>query len=481
MNSTLNAQLLYGNRIELNKEKSFWRKAKYSFLFFIFFTLAGFFKLQFFQSGLLAFSGMLVLFTIYMLRKRVKWKTLCTVYLYFLTTMLFFLSLAAGGMKAHSSAWIATTIVTAYWFLGKKRSRFILVYSAVLLTLLFVIELVNDGPLFDPLSSTNQVLFNWLLDLALLLNISNDVRAMDLQTTIFQNKLQKNSDELIQFGEELSQTNEEINAQKEEIESQRDDIEKSHLKLRKSLDHVTDSIRYAKTIQMALLTSQEELNKIFKEVSILFKPKDHVSGDFYFSRKFDNRTLMVVGDCTGHGVPGALLSMVALEALDRLEELPESPADLLEALDTYFFEKLRQSNVDGNKDGMDISVAYIDYDYRFQYAGAKGKGLLVDNTGVVPLKATNRSIGGNIKKSKAFEVTEIQIQPDTLICLYTDGFVDQNGINGKIGSLRFRNILEKYYLKFTKDCVEELEVVLNNETYGFTQRDDITVFVAIHH
>ncbi|KXX67529.1 SpoIIE family protein phosphatase [Flammeovirga sp. SJP92] len=481
MNSTPHTQLLYGNKIELDKEKSFWRKVKYSFLLFTFFAFAGFFFISFIPGTIISSFGILAIIGIFLLKEKVNWEALCTFYLFYINVMLYVLALTTGGMKSHAVAWMATTIVTSYWFLGKKRSRYILLFSFILLCSLLAIELINGGPIMDSLSPAHQVIFNWTIDLGILLNISNDVKAIDLQTSIFQNKLQQNTDELIQFGEELSQTNEEINAQKEEIESQRDKIEKNHLELAKSLNNVTDSIRYAKTIQMALLTSQEELKKIFKEVNILFRPKDHVSGDFYFARKFDNRTLIVVGDCTGHGVPGALLSMVGLEALDRLEELPNTPAELLEQLDHYFFEKLRQSNIDGNNDGMDISVAYIDHDYRFQYAGAKGKGLLVDNNGIVPLKSTNRSIGGRIKKSKGFEVTEMQIQPDTLICLYTDGYVDQNGIDGKIGSLRFREVLKKYYLKYTKDCVNELETLLDNETEGFEQRDDITVFVAIHH
>ncbi|WP_044202303.1 SpoIIE family protein phosphatase [Flammeovirga sp. OC4] len=481
MNSNLNAQLLYGNKIELDKEKSFWRKTKSSFLLFTFFSLVGFYYFQFSLTTIISTIGMFIVLSLFLLKKKLNWMTLCTGYLYVMSSMLFALAITTGGIKSHAVAFLATTLVTSYWFLGKKASRYILLYNFILLCTLLIIEWTNGGPLFDPLTSTQQVIFNWTLDLGILANISNDVKSIDQQTSLFQSKLQKNSDELIQFGEELSQTNEEINAQKEEIESQRDKIEKSHLQLSKSLEHVTDSIRYAKTIQMALLTSKEELNKIFKEVNILFRPRDHVSGDFYFARKFGNRTLIVVGDCTGHGVPGALLSMVGLEALDRLQELPESPAELLEKMDHYFFEKLRQSSVDGNQDGMDISVAYIDHDYRFQYAGAKGKGLLVDNSGVIPLKSTTRSIGGKFKKNKVFEVTDMQIQPDTLICLYTDGYIDQNGVKGKIGSLRFRNILEKYYLKYTKDCIDELETVLNYETEGFQQRDDITVFVAIHH
>ena len=481
MNSIPNAQLLYGNRIELDKENSFWKKTKYSFIIFMLFSLLSLLLLKFTLGAILSSIGMLVIAGLYLFKKKAYWVTLCSIYLVYLTTILFVLALITGGMTSLALGWLATTLVTSYWFLGKKKSRFILIYAFLLICTLFVVEMVNGGPLFDFLTYRNQVIFNMVFALGILLNVSNDVKAIDLQTTLFQNKLQKNSDELIQFGEELSQTNEEINAQKEEIESQRDVIERHHLKSSKSLENVTDSIRYAKTIQMALLTSEKELNKIFKEVSILFRPRDHVSGDFYFARKFDNRTLMVVGDCTGHGVPGALLSMVGLEALDRLEELPDSPAELLEDLHSYLFEKLRQSNSGGNRDGMDISVAYIDHDYQFQYAGAKGKALLVDSTGVIPLKSTNRSIGGTLKKKKPFEVIKMQIQPETLICLYTDGFVDQNGINGKIGSLRFQNILKNYYLKYTKDCVEELEALLNNETEDYQQRDDMTVFLSIHH
>ncbi|NLR89625.1 PP2C family protein-serine/threonine phosphatase [Flammeovirga agarivorans] len=481
MNSTLNStQLLYGNRIELDKEQSFWRKVKFATAFFLFFALLQLFFLKSIVAILLPALGTVTAFILFFLRGKVHWTTISKIYFATLSTALFVFTLVSGGTKSHAVALLAAIMVSTYWFLGKKVSRMFLGYISFLICTIFFIEFINEGPLLDPLSRVEQLVFNMLIDLSILLSVSNDVRAIDLQSSLFQKKLQNNSDELVQFGEELSQTNEEINAQKEEIESQRDEIERHHMKLSKSHEHVTDSIRYAKTIQMALLTSQDEMEKIFADVSVLFKPRDHVSGDFYFARKFENKTIMVVGDCTGHGVPGALLSMVGLEALDRLEELPESPAELLEQLDGYFFEKLRQSHRDGNKDGMDISVVFLDNENNLSYAGAKGKAILLDSNGILPLKSTNRSIGGSFIRRRNFEVTKMKIQPDTMICLYTDGYVDQNGANGKIGTLKFREILQNYYLKYTKDCIEGLDSYLKAEMEGYDQRDDITVLLAVN-
>ncbi|MBB3701162.1 SpoIIE family protein phosphatase [Flammeovirga yaeyamensis] len=473
--------LLYATKIEMDKEMSFWRKVKFSLAFVVFFSFVEFFILDYQLGAFVVFTGIPFLGVIYFLKGKVKWEKLCTAYIVILITALLVFSLISGGMQSHAIAWIATTLITSYWFLGKEKGRLILIYSVTLISSLFVIELIHGGPLLEvPLKHHHLLFINWLFDLGILLNISNDIKSIDIQTTSFQNKLKQNSDELIQFGEELSQTNEEMNAQKEEIESQRDAIEQHHMELTKSMDQVTDSIRYAETIQVALLTRQNELDKIFSEASVLYKPKDHVSGDFYFARQYGNKTLMVVGDCTGHGVPGALLSMVGLEALDRLEELPESPAILLEQLDGYFFDKLRQSDIHGNRDGMDISVAYVDQEYNLSFAGAKGKGLIVDENGITPLKSTNRSIGGAFQRKRRFEVTKLKIQPDTMICLYSDGFVDQNGINGKIGTLKFREMLQRYYLKYTKDCIKELDTYLRKEmSDNYQQRDDITIFLAI--
>ncbi|OHX67703.1 PP2C family protein-serine/threonine phosphatase [Flammeovirga pacifica] len=480
MTAPLNVNLLYGSKLEMDKEKSFWRKVKFSLAFIIFFTLIEFFALDHLEGTLVSFTGALIVLIFFSLKGKVKWDKLCKWYIFILVNALFIFALLTGGMKSHAIPWIATTLVSSYWFLGKEKSRFVLTYAIAIISLLFVVELIKGEPVFDPLTYNQQMLLNWLFDLGIVLNISNDIKSIDLQNTNFQSKLKENSDELIQFGEELSQTNEEINAQKEEIESQRDAIEEHHNELSNSLIQMEDSIRYAETIQRALLTQSDEFDKIFVEGSVLYRPKDHVSGDFYFARQYNNRTLMAVGDCTGHGVPGALLSMVGLEALDRLEELPESPAILLEQLDGYIFEKLRQSELDGNKDGMDISIAYIDSDGSLAYAGAKGKALLVDSSGVVPLKSTNRTIGGTFQRKRRFEVTKMNIKPDTMICLYTDGYVDQNGVNGKIGSLKLREILKKYYLKYTKDCINELEDYLDKEmSDNFSQRDDITIFLAI--
>lgn len=205
------------------------------------------------------------------------------------------------------------------------------------------------------------------------------------------------------------------------------------------------SLEYAKRIQEAIIPSDKELSKVFKDVFTIYHPKDVISGDFYWYSANDREVIFALADCTGHGVPGALMSMAGHELLDSivinrkvkrpdlvLTEMHKAMGHLLMRKDARFF----------MNDGMDMSVVHIDkVTGMFSYSGAHSHGLLVRKNEVIPLVPDRLSIGGRGGQSDATEFTEHQFPylPGDKVYLFSDGFYDQfGGPNGK-------KMLRKYF------------------------------------
>jgi len=251
--------------------------------------------------------------------------------------------------------------------------------------------------------------------------------------------------------------------------------------------NITDSIRYANTIQGAVLPHQNEFAKLFNEHFILYNPKDIVSGDFYWLAQKKGITYLAVIDCTGHGVPGAFMSMIGHSILTEvINEIPKSsPAKILEEMNDRLVMALHQ-NQESNSDGMDMclcafhTVASAESEtIKIEYAGAKRNlyyALPNPNSQIEILTATRRSIGGKRRVEKPFENNEINVPKGTTFYLTTDGYVDQNNPNGeKIGTLQFLEILNQIS---DKPLAEQHLYLINFlDTFQKTnlQRDDITI------
>jgi len=167
--------------------------------------------------------------------------------------------------------------------------------------------------------------------------------------------------------------NQEVYQQKEEIQTQRDELENSNTIIEKKNISITNSINYAKHIQTAMLNRKNQFVNYIPESFILFKPRDIVSGDFYWYSKIENKIFIIVSDCTGHGVPGAFISMTGSNLLTNIIEHRDiqNPADILLDLDKGIVEALNQKHSD-NSDGMDISICVIDENTKtIEYAGEK--------------------------------------------------------------------------------------------------------------
>jgi serine phosphatase RsbU (regulator of sigma subunit) len=194
---------------------------------------------------------------------------------------------------------------------------------------------------------------------------------------------------------------------------------------------ITDSIDYAKTIQEAVLPTAQEIKELFPESFVLYKPKAVVSGDFYWLTQADERLICAVADCTGHGVPGAFMSLLGYNMLEDVVKSASviHPGELLDALNQQVIQRLSgDDKEEAIKHGMDIALISIDRaSNRLEFAGAHNSLYIVRAGELVEVKADKMGIGSNKKRDKFFTNQTVELQKGDMIYLFTDGFPDQIG------------------------------------------------------
>lgn len=210
------------------------------------------------------------------------------------------------------------------------------------------------------------------------------------------------------------------------------EVVEKNIELDEKNKDITASIRYAKRIQDAILPPDEFVKKFLPKTFILFKPKDIVSGDFYWLADKKDMVLFAAVDCTGHGVPGAFMSIVGHNLLDQIvgEYGLTQPAAILDALNKSVSDTLRQSYEDNSiRDGMDIALCSFDRKTNIlEYAGAYNPLWLIRNGELTEYKASKFPIG-NLKQgeNKKFANNSIQLQPGDTLYIFSDGYADQFG------------------------------------------------------
>jgi len=242
-------------------------------------------------------------------------------------------------------------------------------------------------------------------------------------------------------------------------------IENLNEKLEKAYRDIKDSIYYAKTIQNAMLPDATMLNDYFPESFILFKPKDILSGDFYWLRKEENTFFIAAVDCTGHGVPGALLSMIGIEKLNKIVSEFKEPSEVLNKLNNSITVALSKSDHLGySKDGMDMAFCSINKQTRtLNFAGANRPIWIIrkNQKEILEIKGTMKAIGGIIiPRSKNFETHEIQLKKGDTFYIFSDGFADLFGgeDNKKLTSRRLKQLL----ISNQDKTMNQQEEILNN-------------------
>lgn len=267
-----------------------------------------------------------------------------------------------------------------------------------------------------------------------------------------------------------------------EEEQQQQEIIKQHTIVARKNQLITSSINYAQRIQEALLPSQQVISKDFPESFVLYLPKDIVSGDFYFySKPKDDSIYFAAADCTGHGVPGAMMSMMSNSLLNEkiASNQFKSPGEILDAVNQGLKKAFRSDTK--TKDGMDIALCEVNKTtMTLSYAGAYRPLIIIRDNQITEYKATRKSIGHNSsdQRSSSFENHTIEIQKGDSIYLYSDGFVDQFGeaTNKKFMSKRLKNKLLEMNNLDMKQQQEELRTSFNSWKGNTTQIDDVLVF-----
>ena len=262
------------------------------------------------------------------------------------------------------------------------------------------------------------------------------------------------------------------------IEKQKQLVEVKNLK-------ITDSINYAQRIQQATLPSEELIKKAFPESFILFMPKDIVSGDFYWYTELPDQKghLIVVGDCTGHGVPGAFMSMIGNTLLNEIVNVKGiySPAQILMELNKGVVGLLNQSTDDSDTqdDGMDVTiVAYNPATNEIDYAAANHISYLYTNNSLKQLQGDIYSIGGMFgRKDITFTEQHLKLNKGDVIYLLTDGYTDQFGgeKNSKFSSARFEKLLLEINKQDAETQKQQMDNIFQNWKADNKQLDDILV------
>jgi serine phosphatase RsbU (regulator of sigma subunit) len=244
---------------------------------------------------------------------------------------------------------------------------------------------------------------------------------------------------------------------------------------------ITDSINYAKQIQRAILPFRNEMQRLLPQSFCLYMPKDVVSGDFYWAAEHDGKVLVAVADCTGHGVPGAFMSMLGSSKLDHavLERGLTRPSDILQQLNKGVKSTLKQNEHGSlSRDGMDIALCTIDYAKRtLLFSGANRPLYHIRNGMLCEVTPTKSAIGGLTPEGQEFNHDEIDLREGDNIYIFTDGYADQFG--GKDGkkfmTKQFKDLLLDIYDKPMSEQERILEQTLEDWKAGREQVDDILV------
>lgn len=333
----------------------------------------------------------------------------------------------------------------------------------------------------------------------LIAQLNENVELQGKVTRELEDKVKERTVEIRHKNELLEQQKEEVEAQRDEIEAQRNQLALQRDLVVSQKKEITDSINYAQRIQSAILPQNSYLQKIMPEYFVLFKPKDIVSGDFYWIKEINSHLIIVGADCTGHGVPGGFMSMLGITLLNDMfaHASLDQPGEILGQLRLKVKDLLTQEGkVQEQKDGMDMALFIIDKDNgELQFAGANNplylirkKELLKGNElesypsleteelQLFELKGDKQPIGIHWEETD-FTSHTISLQKQDTIYVFSDGIVDQYGgaDRKKYKAVNFKKLL----LSLQNDSMEKQKQIIENsfESWrnNYEQIDDVCV------
>ncbi len=257
-----------------------------------------------------------------------------------------------------------------------------------------------------------------------------------------------------------------------------------NLELHSKNKYILDSINYAKRIQETILPPVSKLQQYFKDVFILWKPKDKVSGDFYWFKTTENYGYLVAADCTGHGVPGAFMSMISSALLQEIiKDVDEPiPSQILETLHERIRKLLRQETNE-SRDGLDIALCrYNKNTKKLDFSGAHNALVVIQNDEMQVIKGNRNGIAGRVLKKRIYDNHTLQLEENAVFYVFTDGYQDQfGGIDKKkLYFKQFRSLL----MAIHKQRAERQECMLdeyfeNWRTQGQEKQIDDVLVIGI--
>ncbi len=291
------------------------------------------------------------------------------------------------------------------------------------------------------------------------------------------------NDELNQVNEEMHQQQEELMILNENLGRQKQELESTYQQLKITTEQLDQSIAYASNIQGIILPSLQDFLVFFQDAFVIYKPRDVVSGDFYwFAQINENQTVFALADCTGHGVPGAFMSMLGSTLLNEIvhtKHIYNDPARILRNLNAALQRILKQNTSD-NRDGMDISVAYFEKtpdstNKQLVYAGAKSQMYYSYQRELYAINSDKLYLGGRGKQGE-FTNQIFTFEEDVQYYFFTDGFADQNNLKReRFGSARLKDVLQDLAHLTPQEQQQTLLALLAQHQEAEKQRDDISV------
>lgn len=319
-----------------------------------------------------------------------------------------------------------------------------------------------------------QILVVLSLAGALYLGVRMRVKRIKRQKAVLESQVSLRTQQLRQKNDELQDTLRQLQEQKSQIEAQKHIIEE------KSKD-VLSSINYARRIQHAMLPSEKKLAALLPEYFVFYRPRDIISGDFYWITEKKGKVFLAAVDCTGHGVPGAFMSMIGSQLLGNIinEKGVLDPAQVLSEMHIRIKQSLQQDEV-ANRDGMDMSLCALDFKHQtIQFAAAKSHAVLIIGQTVQHLKGDKMPLGG-FQQEDAQRYQNHQFdwtgQPMSLY-LFSDGVQHQFGgpDNRKFGTRRFTELLEQHAQDPMQVQHKILADAVESWMSGYAQIDDMMV------
>ncbi|PLX23986.1 MAG: hypothetical protein C0597_00425, partial [Marinilabiliales bacterium] len=346
------------------------------------------------------------------------------------------------------------------------------------------------------LSLVAILLYAMLFVLIVAVIVNLNTQRLIIEKNKLEQKVKERTADLRQANEEIKTQFEEIEAQRDEIEAQRDMVVEQKDKIEKINEEITDSIEYAQYIQNAILPQEDFREKLLPDHFIFYKHKNIVSGDFYWVTEIEERVIVAAADCTGHGVPGAFMSMLGVSFLNDIvnKEYITHPGVILRRLRKEVIQALQQKGKSGEqRDGMDIALCSIDFNnMEMQFSGANNPLYIIRDKKEQPIEEARllEDIEFNLYEIKGdkmpiaiyermdkFSLHEIKLKKGDCLYLFSDGYADQfGGEHGKKYKYKpFKKLLLANADKSMKEQFNILNLTLNTWQRGYEQVDDILV------